>query len=426
MVFSSLFFLYVFLPLNLLLYHLMPSMRAKNAVMLIFSLIFYAWGEPVYVLLLIGMAFADWALARWIGKQTPRSRRAKWGVAATCIVDLGILGVFKYGTFFMENTHNLLGFPDEVLQIALPIGISFYTFQLRSYVVDVYRGEVAAQKSFPALLLYVSLFHQCIAGPIVRYKDINAELLERHATRSDISYGVTRFTVGLAKKAVLANACGALADQLLVADTVPAADALGIIAQRPVLALWVGVLAFMLQIYLDFSAYSDMAIGMGRMIGFHYRENFNYPYISVSITDFWRRWHPGRQPAQRAPGNLQPVRRLAFDRLLARRQLELRVLGPLLLCIPGAGAGVPARRAGACARLLRPRLRAGGGLLRLGAVQVHRFFRAGHGPFGHVRRHRRAPFQLRGGLADPEQSAHPGGVHRGLHAHCPLAGPTAL
>ena len=291
MVFSSLFFLYVFLPLNLLLYHLMPSMRAKNAVMLIFSLIFYAWGEPVYVLLLIGMAFADWALARWIGKQTPRSRRAKWGVAATCIVDLGILGVFKYGTFFMENTHNLLGFPDEVLQIALPIGISFYTFQLLSYVVDVYRGEVAAQKSFPALLLYVSLFHQCIAGPIVRYKDINAELLERHATRSDISYGVTRFTVGLAKKAVLANACGALADQLLVADTVPAADALGIIAQRPVLALWVGVLAFMLQIYLDFSAYSDMAIGMGRMIGFHYRENFNYPYISVSITDFWRRWH---------------------------------------------------------------------------------------------------------------------------------------
>ena len=158
-------------------------------------------------------------------------------------------------------------------------------------MIDVYRGEVEAQRSFPTLLLYVSLFHQCIAGPIVRYKDINEELLHRRATRADISYGVTRFTVGLAKKAVLANACGALADQLLVADNVAANQALGVISGQPVLALWVGVLAFMLQIYLDFSAYSDMAIGMGRMIGFHYRENFNYPYISVSITDFWRRWH---------------------------------------------------------------------------------------------------------------------------------------
>lgn len=291
MVFSSLFFLFVFLPLNLLIYHLMPSMRAKNIVMTIFSLIFYAWGEPVYVFLLLAMAFADWVLAKYIGKQANRSSAAKFGVVLTCVVNLGLLGIFKYGTFFMENTHNLFGFPDQVLQIALPIGISFYTFQLLSYVVDVYRGEVKAQKSFPTLLLYVSLFHQCIAGPIVRYKDINAELLDRHATRNDISYGITRFTVGLAKKAVLANACGALADQLLVADSVAPADAVGMIAQRPVLALWVGAFAFMLQIYLDFSAYSDMAIGMGRMIGFHYRENFNYPYISVSITDFWRRWH---------------------------------------------------------------------------------------------------------------------------------------
>ena len=289
MVFSSLFFLYVFLPLNLIVYHLMPSMRAKNIVMTVFSLIFYAWGEPVYVFLLLAMAFADWVLSNYIGRQAPRSAAAKRGVVLTCIVNLGLLGIFKYGTFFMENTHNLLGFPDQVLQIALPIGISFYTFQLLSYVVDVYRGEVEAQRSFPTLLLYVSLFHQCIAGPIVRYKDINAELLHRRATRADISYGVTRFTVGLAKKAVLANACGALADQLLVADKTPAADALQTIAGQPVLALWVGALAFMLQIYLDFSAYSDMAIGMGRMIGFHYRENFNYPYMSLSITDLWRR-----------------------------------------------------------------------------------------------------------------------------------------
>ncbi len=291
MVFSSLFFLYVFLPLNLIVYHLMPSMRAKNVVMTVFSLVFYAWGEPVYVLLLLTMAFADWLLARLIENQPRRSQGAKLGVLLTCLVNLGLLGVFKYGTFFMENTHNLLGFPDQVVRIALPIGISFYTFQLLSYVVDVYRGEVAAQKSFPTLLLYVSLFHQCIAGPIVRYKDINAELLERKASRADISYGVTRFSVGLAKKAVLANACGAIADQLLVADSVGTAQALQTISGRPVLALWVGAFAFMLQIYLDFSAYSDMAIGMGRMIGFHYRENFNYPYLSVSITDFWRRWH---------------------------------------------------------------------------------------------------------------------------------------
>lgn len=291
MVFSSLFFLYVFLPLNLLFYHLMPSMRTKNTVMMIFSLIFYAWGEPVYVFLLLAMAFADWILALYISAQPVRSAAAKRGVVLTCLVNLGLLGIFKYGTFFLENTHNLFGFPDSVVQIALPIGISFYTFQLLSYVVDVYRGEVRAQRSFPTLLLYVSLFHQCIAGPIVRYKDINAELLQRKASRADISYGVTRFTVGLAKKAVLANACGALADQLLVADSVGTAEALHTIAQRPVLALWVGAFAFMLQIYLDFSAYSDMAIGMGRMIGFHYRENFNYPYISLSITDFWRRWH---------------------------------------------------------------------------------------------------------------------------------------
>ena len=158
MVFSSLFFLYVFLPLNLLFYHLMPSMRAKNTVMMIFSLIFYAWGEPVYVFLLLAMAFADWILALYISAQPVRSAAAKRGVVLTCLVNLGLLGIFKYGTFFLENTHNLFGFPDSVVQIALPIGISFYTFQLLSYVVDVYRGEVRAQRSFPTLLLYVSLF----------------------------------------------------------------------------------------------------------------------------------------------------------------------------------------------------------------------------------------------------------------------------
>lgn len=277
MVFSSLFFVFLFLPLNLLIYRFMPSLKARNIVMLVFSLIFYAWGEPVYVLLLLFMALADWLIALYIGHQKSRSGRAKFGIFLMCIVNLGLLGVFKYGGFILDNIQYFTGFPQKIPEILLPIGISFYTFQLVSYVVDVYRGEVPAQKKFWMLLLYVSLFHQCIAGPIVRYKDVCEELLERRATSHDIADGIWRFSFGLAKKAILANACGGVADTLL--------------PQNNALALWVGMFAYALQIYLDFSAYSDMAIGMGRMIGIHYLENFDYPYISRSVTEFWRRWH---------------------------------------------------------------------------------------------------------------------------------------
>lgn len=289
MVFSSLFFVFLFLPLNLLIYKCAPNMRAKNIVMLVFSLVFYAWGEPVYLLLLVGMTAADWLIALYIEKQGKRSARAKLGVFYMCIVNLGLLGVFKYGAFILENIKWLTGFPDKIPAIMLPIGISFYTFQLMSYVVDVYRGEVEAQKNFARLLLYVSLFHQCIAGPIVRYKDVNDEIIERHATAADMSDGIWRFCTGLAKKSVLANACGSLADNLL--GSAVGLDALSRIRSDSVLALWIGIIAYTLQIYLDFSAYSDMAIGMGKMIGFHYKENFNYPYIARSVTDFWRRWH---------------------------------------------------------------------------------------------------------------------------------------
>lgn len=282
MVFSSLFFLYLFLPLNLIVYRLVPGIKAKNIVMLVFSLIFYAWGEPVYVFLLVLMTLADYYLALLIEKSEQRGKRAKLFLSLACMVNLGLLGIFKYGTFFLSNLKLLTGFPANIPTFMLPIGISFYTFQLISYVVDVYRRDISAQKSFYLLLLYVSMFHQCIAGPIVRYKDVYPELLERRATFSDISEGVTRFSFGLAKKAVLANACGGVADKLLLTDNLKSA---------PVLSLWVGIFAFSLQIYLDFSAYSDMAIGMGRMIGIHYRENFNYPYISRSVSEFWRRWH---------------------------------------------------------------------------------------------------------------------------------------
>ncbi len=285
-VFSELTFLYVFLPLQLALYFFAKDIRTKNTVLLIFSLVFYAWGEPVYLLLLLSMVGINW----WIALQVERCRQrrpqaAKAWMIAACAVDLAAIGVFKYAGFLLGNTQMLFGFPAIVPNILLPIGISFYTFQILSYVIDVYRGDVPAQRSFRLLLLYVSLFHQCIAGPIVRYKDVCEELLSRRSTVRDVSEGLTRFTIGLAKKAVLANQCGFLADQWLGTTSEP------LVASAPALALWLGLLAYAMQIYLDFSAYSDMAIGMGRMVGLHYKENFDYPYVSQSVTEFWRRWH---------------------------------------------------------------------------------------------------------------------------------------
>ena len=295
MVFSNLFFLFAFFSLCMLFYALVPGIRGKNVVLLVFSLFFYAWAEPVYVLLLVGMAAADWFFALQIQKKRGKNA-AKFYLFLTCLVDLGLLGIFKYGTFFMTNLQALTGFPETVKSIALPIGISFYTFQLLSYVVDVYRTDVEAQPSFFRLLLYVSLFHQCIAGPIVRYKQVSEELLLRKVSLNDVSYGVTRFTVGLGKKVLLADTCGLIADTCLPGGGINATaeqleKAAATIGAQPALLLWLGILTYTLQIYLDFSAYSDMAIGMGRMVGFHYLENFDYPYASHSITEFWRRWH---------------------------------------------------------------------------------------------------------------------------------------
>ncbi len=287
MVFASLPFLFLFLPLNLLAYFFAKNIKAKNTVMLVFSLIFYAWGEPVYILLLVAMTFLDWFLTILIAKQERRSKKARLYLAAVVSADLLLLGIFKYGSFILSNLSFLTGFPKSVPNILLPIGISFYTFQLITYCADVYRGDAPVQKSFKMLLLYVSMFHQCIAGPIVRYRDINEELESRHANYTDVAEGINRFCVGLAKKALIANTCAVIADRLLIPD---GGDS-SLLASRSVLALWVGVLAFSIQIYTDFSAYSDMAIGMGRMIGIHYTENFNYPYISCSVSEFWRRWH---------------------------------------------------------------------------------------------------------------------------------------
>ncbi len=293
MVFSSLFFLYAFFPLSLLCYFLARGRTAKNITLLLFSLVFYTWGEPVYVLLLMGMVLIDWLAALGVEKSGTMKGRQLWLLFAV-VMDLGLIGFFKYGKMIT----GLFGTPPAFFEkVALPIGISFYTFQLLSYVVDVYRGEVPAQKSYWNLLLYASLFHQCIAGPIIRYRDVARELFEhREVQRLDISDGICRFTLGLAKKAVLANACGVLTDTFLLTDKA-VGDAslltrnLAALQSTSVLGLWLGAVAFTFQIYLDFSAYSDMAIGMGKMLGLHYPENFNYPYLSRSATEFWRRWH---------------------------------------------------------------------------------------------------------------------------------------
>lgn len=282
MVFSSLLFVYLFLALNLFIYSRVRKITTKNIIMLVFSLIFYSWGGPKYLLLLVGMTFISWIMALAI--QRFHDHKKAW-LIADCVLQLGLLGVFKYTGFILGNIQSITGFPEVIPQIALPIGISFYTFQLISYVVDVYRGEVKAQEKFWLLLLYASLFHQCIAGPIVRYQDVQEDIAHRKIKLNEVNRGIKRFCIGLAKKAILANGCAVIADTFLLTDDLKA------LASVSALGLWLGVLCFMLQIYLDFSAYSDMAIGMGLMIGFHYKENFNYPYIASSITDFWRRWH---------------------------------------------------------------------------------------------------------------------------------------
>lgn len=292
MVFSSLIFLYAFLPLCLVCYYFCRSLKARNTVLLVFSLLFYAWGEPKYVFLLAFMAFADWFCALRISDSQNRKAAKAW-LALAVVTDIFLIGVFKYAGLFFS----LFGDPPAFIKnIALPIGISFYTFQLMTYVIDVYRGEAEAQHSYFNVLLYAALFHQCVAGPIVRYKTISSELFEYRTSSGELLEGVRRFVLGLAKKALLANPCGELADTILLTSAVASDPAsfvsnLAYLQNLSVLASWTGMLAFMLQIYLDFSAYSDMAIGLGKMLGLHYPENFNYPYISKSVTEFWRRWH---------------------------------------------------------------------------------------------------------------------------------------
>lgn len=281
LVFSSLEFLYVFFPLCMLFYFIAKTTNLRNAVLIVFSLFFYAWGEPVYLFLMLGTVLVEYFFALGIEKFRG-TKGSKLCLVGSLVVALGLLAVFKYAGFLVGSVNGLLGTSIPVPQIDLPIGISFYTFQIVSYLIDVYRGDVRAQRQPLKLLLYINLFHQLIAGPIVRYDHIADEIDNRRVTPVEVSMGIDRFIVGLAKKVILADTCAQLAKTYLESSN---------LAEVPVLGAWFGLIMYSMQIYFDFSGYSDMAIGMGRMVGFHYHENFNYPYLSGSITEFWRRWH---------------------------------------------------------------------------------------------------------------------------------------
>ena len=283
MVFSSTIFLFAFLPLFLAVYFAMPWRPAKNVVLLLFSLLFYAWGEPVYVWLMVASICFNWLFAFIIGKcgEGKTAPKRFWLVAALA-ANLLVLGFYKYQGFLAENINRAIGeeFIAE-LNLALPIGISFFTLQAITYVVDVYRGEVKVQKNPLYLGMYIAMFPQLVAGPIVRYADIEHEIDNRRATLEGFAQGLRLFCVGLGKKVLLANTAGVLADSLLPREA----------AEIGFIGCFSGVAAYTFQIYFDFSGYSDMAIGLGKMMGFEYPRNFNYPYIAKSVTEFWRRWH---------------------------------------------------------------------------------------------------------------------------------------
>ena len=280
MVFSSLFFLFVFLPAVLLLYYITPR-QYRNFVLFISSLFFYAWGEPVYILLMLFSTAANYTLGLLLGRCREKNSNARPVLIVSIFINIGLLCFFKYFDFLLQTINSLLGTSLASPDLALPLGISFYTFQAISYIIDVYRGAVPAQRNFIVFGTYIALFPQLIAGPIVRYHTVAEQLVGRVEGLEIFCEGVRRFVVGLGKKVLLANNIGLLWQQ--IQQTPP--------SEVSIITAWLGIIAFALQIYFDFSGYSDMAIGLGKMFGFTFPENFNYPYISRSITEFWRRWH---------------------------------------------------------------------------------------------------------------------------------------
>lgn len=277
MVFSSITFLFYFLPIVLALYYLVPN-KLKNLILLISSFIFYFYGEPKYVLLMAFSIISTYICGIFVDKYRG-TKKSKIFLILEIIISIGLLIYFKYANFIIKNINLWLSQKIDLINVLLPIGISFYTFQMISYVVDVYKGEVKGQKNILKLATYVSLFPQLIAGPIVRYRTIEKQLENREYSINKFALGVRRFIIGLGKKVMIANVIGVLVNNFLISD------------DKSVLFYWLYAIGVMLQIYFDFSGYSDMAIGLGKMFGFEFLENFNYPYIATSITDFWRRWH---------------------------------------------------------------------------------------------------------------------------------------
>lgn len=282
MVFSSLMFLFRFMPAFFLIYFLTPR-RAKNFVLFLGSLVFYAWGEPVYVVLMLFSTVSDYLHGQMIERKLAYGKEgaAKAFLTSSVVINLAMLGFFKYTDFLIGTVNSLAGLSIPLLNLPLPVGISFYTFQTMSYTIDVYRKKVPAQKNIITFGTYVAMFPQLIAGPIVQYRDVQKKLEERRITAEGMALGLRRFVLGLGKKVLLANQAGALYAQIS-----------GWGQERlTVLAAWTGIICFAFQIYYDFSGYSDMAVGLGKMMGFDFPENFNYPYTACSVTDFWRRWH---------------------------------------------------------------------------------------------------------------------------------------
>lgn len=280
MLFSSMTFLWLFLPAVLILYRLLPSLKLKNALLLVASLVFYAWGEPLYILLMLASIIVNWLLGLLIHSQHSKGSR-KAALVLALVFNLVLLGYFKYYDMFARAVNALLAGAIPIKEIALPIGISFYTFQILSYIIDLYRGEVAVQRNPFKLGLYISFFAQLIAGPIVNYSDVCGQLSARKTNPEKTAYGVKRFIYGLGKKVLIANQLAQAEDSLFAVDY----------KLIPTGYIWLAAILYTFQIYYDFSGYSDMAIGLGKIFGFDFLENFNYPYIAKSVTEFWRRWH---------------------------------------------------------------------------------------------------------------------------------------
>lgn len=279
MVFSSLTFLCIFLPVVLALYYLLPTLRIRNILLIAVSLLFYAYGEPVYVLLMIASIIINYIFGRLLGTENKKKRQ--WILAIAVVINIGLLVVFKYLDMMVQTVNQLSGSEIPLVGLALPIGISFFTFQALSYVIDVYRREVEPQKNLWNMMLYISFFPQLIAGPIVKYHDIQEQVDNRNTDVKEIAEGLRRFIIGLSKKVLISNTMAVTADALFAAGA----------GELNILSAWIAAITYMLQIYFDYSGYSDMAIGLGHMFGFRFLENFRYPYISANIQEFWRRWH---------------------------------------------------------------------------------------------------------------------------------------